>query len=260
MTHSIWLIGGTSESVQLAELLIQSQVSCIVTVTTETASQLYPNSPYLQVKVGRLIPSQILELIQQEQIRLILDASHPFAVEISKTAIAVSQQLSLPYLRYERPFSATQNSALISYYPDFETLLSGKILQNQRVLLTVGYKALHYFQVYHDQATLFTRILPSVESIQAALAAGFTSDRIFALRPPIPLELEQELWRYWQIDLVVTKASGKAGGEEIKKQVSQALNLPLVIIERPPIVYPRQTDNLQIAVEFCLENLPTSTE
>ena len=51
-----------------------------------------------------------------------------------------------------------------------------------------------------------------------AIAAGFTTDKIIAIRPPINKELEQALWQQWQISLVVTKASAKAGGEDIKKR------------------------------------------
>ncbi|MGK7895867.1 MAG: precorrin-6A/cobalt-precorrin-6A reductase, partial [Xenococcus sp. (in: cyanobacteria)] len=89
-----------------------------------------------------------------------------------------------------------------------------------------------------------------LNSLQTALDAGFSSDRIIALRPPINPELEIALWRQWDISLVVTKASGKPGGEDIKQQVANKLGIPLIAIARPAICYPQQTSCLEEVVIF----------
>ncbi|HBB32520.1 MAG TPA: precorrin-6A reductase, partial [Cyanobacteria bacterium UBA9273] len=133
----------------------------------------------------------------------------------------------------------------------FDTLVSGEYLHQQRVLLTVGYKALPLFRSWHDRSTLFARILPSVTSLEAAIAAGFTSDRIIAMRPPVSAEVEKALWHHWDISLVVTKASGVAGKEEVKRAVAVELGIPLIIIARPPVEYPQQTSNMLEALDFC---------
>ncbi|HEY9751616.1 MAG TPA: precorrin-6A/cobalt-precorrin-6A reductase, partial [Coleofasciculaceae cyanobacterium] len=99
----IWLIGGTGESAELANQLTQAGIPVVVTVTTESARSLYPALPRSQVWIGRLTPETIRDFIQTHQICKILDASHPFAVEISQLAIATATQLNLPYLRFERP-------------------------------------------------------------------------------------------------------------------------------------------------------------
>ena len=63
------------------------------------------------------------------------------------------------------------------------------------------------------------------------------------------------MWQQWQISLVVTKASGKAGGEDIKREVARELDIPLVVITRPQIIYPQQTDCLDEAIAFCQKYL-----
>ncbi|MDY6803667.1 MAG: precorrin-6A/cobalt-precorrin-6A reductase [Cyanobacteriota bacterium] len=133
----------------------------------------------------------------------------------------------------------------------FETLVGGDYLTNKRVLLTSGYKSLHLFRDWHDRSTLFVRVLPSVESLQGAIAAGFAAKSILAIRPPVSRELEKALWQQWQISLVVAKASGVAGGEDIKRSLSAELGIPLIIIERPNVNYPQQTRDLAAAIEFC---------
>jgi len=267
MPGRIWLIGGTQESGYLAADLAAHRIPFVVSVTTASAHALYQSVAFAQTDsrlwVGRLNDRTIADFLQQHQITAILDASHPFAVEISQLAIATAHRKALPYLRYERPAlpaaSSASPMARLSPVPmapilqvdSLATLLQGDTWRSQRVLLTLGYRSLPAFQPWQSQATLFARILPSPIALETALAAGFTPDRLIALRPPISLELERALWQHWQISLVVTKASGTAGGEAVKRQLAQALGIRLITIARPAIVYPQQTADLETAIAFC---------
>ncbi len=301
----IWLIGGTQESAEIARELVQQQIPYVVSVTSESARNLYPNNPLGAIWVDRLTAASLPQFLQQHNIGAVLDASHPFAVEISQLAIATCTQWHIPYLRYERPgfkaegrlrrersvergqraegeeswgmghyarrlehlrsrtqssipHSLTPNSQFLIptpslAFPNFDALLTSEILIGQRVLLTTGYRSLKLFKPWQERAVLFARILPSVTALEGAIAAGFTPDRIIALRPPITADLEQALWQQWQITMVVTKASGTAGGEDVKHQVAAELGVPLVIIARPEVAYPQQTSDLSVALKFCQE-------
>ncbi|MBD0336621.1 MAG: cobalt-precorrin-6A reductase [Cyanobacteria bacterium Co-bin13] len=247
----IWLIGGTGESAELARSLAALNIPCTVTVTTPSACALYPGAATLRIWVGQLTAATLPAFLQQENIAAILDASHPFAVEVSRLAIATAQTLPLPYLRFERSELQAAPAAPEIVFETVESLLSSAYLEGQRVLLTLGYRWLPAFQAWQNRATLFARILPSVPALNGALAAGFTPDRLIALRPPVSEALERALWQQWQVTCVVTKASGAAGGEAIKRQVAQALGVPLVVLQRPKISYPQQTDSVAIALDFC---------
>ncbi len=246
-----WLIGGTSESAVIATTLVAQGQRFVVTVTTEAAIALYPDSDLMTVQVGAFSFSEMVDFMEREGIDRIIDASHPYAVEISQSAIALSQQFGVPYLRYERPHEATENNSHVIELDGFDALIKGSYLQQQRVLLTVGYKALPRFQCWHQQAVLFARILPTVSSLEQTLAAGFPQQQIIALRPPVSYELEKALCQQWEISLIVTKASGKAGGEDTKKAVAEALKIPLIVIRRPDIAYPQKTSTLEDVVKFC---------
>jgi precorrin-6A/cobalt-precorrin-6A reductase len=250
--NCFWIIGGTGESVIVAQAIAEKNFSCIVTVTTADAVKLYPVLPNLRIRVGQLNEFQIYQFIQQEKIIAIIDASHPYAIAISEMVIKIAQTLQIPYLRYERPKLVP--SPNITVLENFETLLTGNYLVNQRVLLTVGYKILPRFKIWQSQAVLFARILPSLESLKVALESGFTSDRLIAIRPPISIDLEKALWQQWNISLVISKASGQAGGEEIKQKVAELLEIPLMIIARPKVDYPQQTNDLNDVLKFCYKN------
>ncbi|NET37748.1 MAG: cobalt-precorrin-6A reductase [Cyanothece sp. SIO1E1] len=268
-TGRVWLIGGTQESAQLATAIAHAHLPCIVTVTTLTAKSLYPKREILSVWVGCLSPEQLPQFLQAHGITVILDASHPYAVEISELAIATAARLNIPYLRYERPVldlvetlhatshrrPETGDWSSFVYLDSFETLLTGNYLIGHRVLLTIGYRPLAFFHDWQEQATLFARILPSQTALAAAFAAGFTPNRVMALRPPATPALEKALWQQWQISLVVTKASGEFGGEAVKRRIAAELNVQLITIARPHVHYPQQTSDLETALKFCHQHL-----
>ena len=253
----VWLIGGTSDSVEIAKILAANNVLLVVSVATSTAQALY--SKDTRVSVGCMNIEQMQSFCRQENIKAIVDASHPYAVEVSQNAIAFSARLNIPYLRYERKeYRASDlphaNSAIIKL-DSLDTLLAGDYLQGHNVLLAIGCKALERFKSWHTRAILYARVLPKIESLKTALDAGFTSDRTIAIRPPLNPGLEKALWQQWNISLVVTKASGKAGGEDIKHQLAAELNIPLIIITRPKITYPQQTTDIKAILTFCKRSL-----
>ena len=255
----VWLIGGTSESAQLAVALSARQVPYVVSVTTEAARKLYPKTA--QLWVGKLTPQTLPSFITQWNIRCILDASHPFATEISVQAMSVAEVRSLAYLRYERAAIADENSVTPADVPaivsaaSIEALLTSDILWRQRVLFTVGYRHLAKFAPLRSESQLFARVLPSVNAISGAVAAGFTASEIMAMRPPVSAELEAALCRHWRITRIVAKASGLPSGDATKRKVAALLVITLVLLQRPQLTYPQQTNSMAKAVEFCLKTL-----
>lgn len=247
---TIWLIGGTRDSSTIVKAIANKLTSeLIITVTTPEAKQLY-DSPD-SVVVGKMDRLAMESFCYRYHVKAIVDATHPFALTASQNAIAISQSLNIPYLRYERAVLNCLGNSSMKQLDSFTTLLAGDYLLNQRVLLTVGCNVLPLFKSWHDRSTLFTRILPKLDSLQIALDSGFKSDRIIALRPPITEALELALWQQWQISLVVTKASGISGGEDIKVKVAQKLGIPLITIIRPQINYPKQTCSVEEIILFC---------
>ncbi|MGB7250809.1 MAG: cobalt-precorrin-6A reductase [Phormidesmis sp.] len=264
----VWLIGGTRESVELAKALAARDLPYVVTVTTPSARALYHDSA--RVHVEQILPDALEGFVERYHVRCILDASHPFANQISQQAIALCQryqgpgighvsanpsQSSIAYLRYERPRISSVSQDKVVEVASVEALMAGDLLSHQRVLFTIGYRHLQHFSPLRQTSKLFARVLPSVDAIAGALAAGFSPSEIVALRPPISLSLEKALWQQWQISWVVAKASGQPGGEAIKRQVAAELNIGLVLIRRPSVVYPKQTDDTSEAVNFCAEAL-----
>jgi precorrin-6A/cobalt-precorrin-6A reductase len=250
----LWLIGGTGEAVTLAQGLAAAGIPCLVTVTTATARQSYGQMPNLRVRVGELEVATLVDFMRAEGMGAVLDVSHPFAVEISRGAIAAAQALGLPYWRYERPsVGPMEPKDGIHRVNNLDQVLTGDCLAGQRVLLTLGYRWLHRFAPWQAKSTLFARILPSSVALEAALAAGFTPDRLIALKPPIGADLEAALWRQWRIGRVITKASGAPGGEDVKRAIAQRLGVSLYILDRPSLDYPAVYYRQETAMAACCQ-------
>ncbi|MBE9175720.1 precorrin-6A reductase [Synechocystis salina LEGE 06155] len=255
---TVWLIGGTVDSRTIAEELVARGMGCLVTVTTPEARHLYPIHPYLIVHVGALTPQEIPTLLERHGIAVIVDASHPFAAQITATVTAIAKEKNVPYIRFERPALPLGKNTL--EVPAVDSLTTGSYqpyLLGKRVLLTLGARWLGHFSALQNQAVLFARILPYSQALAQAIAAGFTSDRIIALRPPVAEPLEKALWEQWQIQVVVTKASGAQGGELIKQKVAETLGVTLIRIARPQTVSGETTDDLEKISQFCRRHLPS---
>ncbi len=227
----IWLIGGTTEAIAIATALNHGQIPYIATVTSAAAAA------YTQVRVGKL--TAVAAFCQQERIAAIVDASHPFAVQISQLAIVHSQTTGLAYLRFERPTAALL--AGTEAVADWPRLIARPDLG--RTLLTTGLNS----PVPPRDPRFWLRILP--RSRDLALAQGWPRERLVLsdANPPLPLELD--LLRHF--DTLVTKASGWAGGQERKQQAAQLLGKRCWVIQRPLIHYPQQTDQLETVLSFC---------
>ena len=119
----LWLIGGTGDSVTIVQTIRDHSFPCLITVTTSTATNLYPTNLLSSIQTDKLDTAGIQKLCNRETVKGIIDASHPFAVNISRQAMQVARQEGIPYLRYERPL-LTNNSYPI-YLDSFEDLITG---------------------------------------------------------------------------------------------------------------------------------------
>lgn len=235
--RAVFLLGGTSESRTAAVVACALGIPIVASVTTELARRLYTGLPRVRILVGKLPREALLRAVRDAEAALVLDATHPFAASISQTAIGVTQELGIPYLRYERP-DVVAGGDHATIHADVDALIRSGVLRGCRVLVTVGTKALGKFASCCGDAVLYVRVLDSPESRVKAVAAGFPTDRVITMPVPVPEEDERRLWTRLGIEAVVAKASGVPGGEDVKRRVAAALGVDLHIIARPSVDYP----------------------
>ena len=114
----------------------------------------------------------------------------------------------------------------------------------ERIFVTSGTKTLAAFADVMARKWVMARILPTVASLTQALEAGLPPAQILAMRGPFSQALERVLLQDYRIDLLVTKASGTAGGLDTKLAAAAECGIPAVVISRPEVIYPNRYHDL----------------
>ena len=70
------------------------------------------------------------------------------------------------------------------------------------------------------------------------------------MQGPFSKEFNETLWRDWEIDCVVTKDSGEAGGFRAKADAAQAMGAALIVVERPEMSYPVVAQDFQTLMQY----------
>jgi precorrin-6A/cobalt-precorrin-6A reductase len=251
VTKTILLLSGTSEGPPLARALLAAGFAVRATVTrAEACVNLFgPLRGEIRVEARGFTADSLADFLTAGEADLVLDATHPFAVRITRLAADVCGRLGVPYVRYERPdWEPPPGTRRVDTFAAAAELLPAL---GSRVLLTIGAKQLKHFAPLHGRLHLVARILPSMLSVEQALAAGFTPDRLLCLRPPFSRAFNRAILQEYRIDVLVTKASGRAGGVEEKVLAANDLGIAVVYIRRPDAVDGAAVQTIEAAVEAC---------
>lgn len=249
--RTILLLSGTSEGPTLAQALLEAGFAVVATVTrAEAQDHLFGHlQDAMRVEVQGFTAESLAHFLGQNRIGLVLDATHPFAVRITRMATTVCDQLGLPYVRYERPdWEPPAGTVYVDGYAEAARVLP---TLGSRIMLTIGAKQLKHFASLHERLTLFARILPSPVSVQQALDAGFPQARILALRPPFSQAFNRSLLEEYRADVLVTKASGVEGGVVEKVMAASELDLTTLMIRRPESRDHQTVSTVPAAVQAC---------
>jgi len=229
----IWLIGGTSESREIALKLEKRGHKTVVTTATDFGRKLYSGSENIKVVTKRMNLSEMKNFAEENEIEIIIDASHPYAAEVSENAIKTAEVLGIKYLRFERKSLVIEK---VKNFPDYLEIVKYLTERNGNILLTIGSKNANFFLSLKER--IFLRILPVTESISYCEKEGFSAENIVALKGPFSKEFNKALYNELKIKYLVTKESGEKGGVEEKVNAALELGLEVLMLKRPEVEYP----------------------
>lgn len=229
--NSILLFAGTTEGRRIAQALRDQPVSVTVSVATEYGETLIAPAENVSVLHGRKNAEEIEALIRKTQAQLLIDATHPYAAEITKTLKAVAERTGTEYLRVLRASEHTDGCVFVDDTDAAIRYLNGT---QGNVLLTVGSKELSRYTAVKDFETrLFARILPVKESTDAAFALGFSGRHLICMQGPFSEELNEATIRAIDAKILVTKDTGASGGFAEKIRAAKNCGATPVVIRRP---------------------------
>lgn len=235
----ILVLGGTSDSIEICKKLNEkSNVNYTLSVTTTYGEDIAKKHAD-KVILGKLSKEDMIDLINKENISTIIDSTHPYAVEVSKNAIESCKEMNIEYLRYERK-SLIEDINYEKTYIVKDIKEACKIARDkgQNIFVGTGSKNLPQIVEYIPDRNLVVRVLPTSEVILSCEQLGLNADNIIAMKGPFSQNINEEFYKYYNIDIVITKESGVNGGFLEKVNACKLLNIPVVIIQREKLDYP----------------------
>jgi precorrin-6x reductase len=249
---AVWVFSGTGDGNALAAAVAGQGRPVVVSTATEYGGNVAQQAcPGVSVWAGRHGVEARRQALQRSRARVLLDATHPFATVISEQLIALSAELGIPYLRYERASALTSASpAGVELCDSMAQAAERAAAHGKRIFLATGSKDLAAFLQAPGaaQCDWFARVTAEPEFVQRALDLGITRSRLCAMQGPFSQGFNEALWRDWQIDCVVTKDSGDAGGYQAKLAAAQALGIRLIVVRRPALAYPLAVHSFDAAL------------
>ena len=232
MTKAL-LFAGTTEGRKIAEGCRGKEIELTVSVATEYGETLIEPAENLHVVSGRKDEQGIAALIRDAGAELVIDATHPYAAEVTKTLKEVCAQMGVDYWRVLRREDHRDLTGCV--FAD-DTSGAADYLNGTEgnVLLTVGSKELSAYTSVKDwQTRLYARVLPLPASTEIAFGLGFAGSHLICMQGPFTEEINAAMLRMLDIRYLVTKDTGAAGGFSEKIRAAKACGVTPIVIRRP---------------------------
>ncbi|XCP84444.1 precorrin-6A reductase [Roseburia hominis] len=208
----------------------------IVSTATEYGKVCLGDLEGVQILTGRLNVQEMETLLKEKIIDLVVDATHPFATEVTKNIKTACQRADVPYLRClrEKMDCLTAENAGIVRVDSVEQAAKYLKTVGGNILITTGSKELwKYTEIPDYKERCFARVLSTMEAVAESERLGFEGKHLIAMQGPFSREMNEAILRHTNAGFFVTKESGKAGGFEEKLEAARALGVTLVVIGRP---------------------------
>lgn len=252
----IFVAAGTKDGRELAGYLLQQGYEVTASVVSQYGESLLEQYRGIHINCQPLDIEGFVAYFQKHDIRLFVDASHPYAANASANAMEACHRGGIPYIRYERQ-QTPLNYNKAYYVENYQQAAAKAAELGEHIFLTTGSRNLETFAKAPEMAEkhIVCRVLPEPEIIQMARDLGFTPGDIIAMQGPFSQELNKELYLKYQAQVIITKNSGATGGTDSKFAAAMELGLPLVIIDRPRINYENLAESYQEILDFVRKEL-----
>ena len=234
---NIMVMAGTKDAANIIKRLSNvGAFRILATTTTNYGADIAKSAGADKVISKGLKEEEIVEIIKNNNIHFLIDATHPFAVSATCNAINASNATKIKYIRFERPQVELKESPLIHKVSSFEeAAVMASRLTNGNVLHLAGVSTLKFIVEKINPSKLFARVLPSIDSIEKCINSGVLQENIIAMQGTFSENFNKSLMEEYDISLIITKESGKTGGTKSKIDAASKLGIDVVIVVRPEV-------------------------
>jgi precorrin-6A/cobalt-precorrin-6A reductase len=214
----ILLLGGVTEALAIARTLGPEHVYSLAGVGR------VPTDLNCQVRVGGYGGAQgLAQFVRDEGISLILDATHPYAAQISRNAAEAARACGVPCWALRRPAWQPHAGDDWREVSDWAELI--EVLKPfKRPLFTLGREPLQHLDEIPPEQFWTLRALD--------MYPGNERCEVIGARGPFQIEDERALFERRGIDVLVSKNSGSTATEP-KLEVARERGVPVVVLKRP---------------------------
>ena len=218
----ILILGGIGEALQLAQMLTPTHPVIYSIVGKGRIPKLS-----CAVRVGGFGGVDgLVAFLREQGITLLIDATHPYAAQISQNAAQATRRVGIPLWAYRRPSWQPEPGDDWRFVPDWAGMQAA-LAVFQRPFFTLGLEPLRHTAGIPIHQHWRVRCL-------AAAAPAATRLTLFCATGPFTLEQELTFIEDYRIDVLVAKNSG---GEAVEAKLTAArqLRIPVVMLERPAL-------------------------
>ncbi len=257
----IALFAGTTEGRNISERIAYtegySHIAADVFVATEYGREELPETDRVKAFCGRLDSGQMKKVFSDKKYDIVVDATHPYATEVTANIRKACDETGTEYLRvlrdddentedmndldrqptdadHKNPGEKTADPCETVFVKNADEAVSYLENTEGNILVTTGSKELREFLKIPDwKDRVYTRVLSTVEAVSECSAIGFRGRHLIAMEGPFSEEMNIATIRMTDAKWVVTKESGKNGGFEEKRRAAAETGSGLIVIERP---------------------------
>ena len=223
MTGPVLILGGTAEGRRLGEALRRVGVPNVYSLAGRTDNPVTVG----EVRTGGFGGVDgLIGFLRDGGISAVVDATHPFAVAMSRNAVQACRSAGVRLIRLERPSWGSHVDAPRWDWVDDHAAAAAAV-RGARVLLTVGRQHTLDYSPALDDRFVLARV---AEPPDASLPEGW---ELLAVKGPFTLEGERDLFRRNRIDALVTKDSG-GSHTSAKLLVAAEVGAQVVVVRRAP--------------------------
>lgn len=219
----ILVLGGTSEGRQLADLMVTAGLDVVTSLFDRVSRARLPRG---EVRFGGFGGTDgLVNWISENNVSALIDATHPFAEQISDCAGQAANETGIPHLRlHRRPWTPQPDDEWL-IVPDMASAARMVSDRFRRPMLTVGNRGLEAFAGDSRGSYLIRCAEPPTGPIPHRYLLVLD-------RGPFGADAERTLMARHRIDVLVTRNSG-GEATEAKLEAARELQIPVIMINRP---------------------------
>lgn len=228
----ILVFGGTTEGRKAVKVL--EEAGNVFYYSTKTGGQEVPLRHGIRID-GALNREAMLAFCREHDVQLLVDAAHPFAVELHKTVIAVAEELRVPVVRFERIYPPRDADIVwLNSYDDLH------LPPSTTLLATTGVQTISRLKHLEAQGVrVVYRILQREQSVALAHQQGADDSQLCFYEDGGD---ERLLLEQLRPDAILLKESGLSGGFREKVEAARELGIRIYAVCRPSFRYDHIVD------------------